>query len=165
MKTFRHILSYLVVLPLFVLSCRPSTSPTNVEEIKKAIEALDAQQVAAFASKDLDAMIANYATDAVILAPNTPMVSGRDNIQPFFKEMASMMDEFTFAMTKLDASGDLAYEYGTYRGVFGGVEDKGKYLTVWRKQPDGKWMIVADIFNTDLPLPTPPPAEPAKKGK
>jgi len=34
--------------------------------------------------------------------------------------------------------------------------DKGKYVTVYRKQPDGKWKVVADIFNSDLPAPAPP---------
>jgi hypothetical protein len=32
-------------------------------------------------------------------------------------------------------------------------------------QSDGKWMIVVDMFNTDLPAPTPPAPEPTKKGK
>ncbi len=165
MKTFRLLGFSPVVLSCVLLSCQPQPQATNVEEIKKAIEVLDAQQVQAFASKDLDAMTANYAPDAVILAPNSPMVSGRDNIRSFFQEMSGMMDTFTFGLTRFDASGDLAYEIGTYAGSFGGVADKGKYATVWKKQADGKWMIVVDIFNTDLPAPAPPPAEPAKKGK
>lgn len=165
MKTFRLLGFFPVVLSCVLLSCQPQPQATNVEEIKKAIQDADARQVAAFASKNVDAMVANYAPDAVILAPNAPMVSGRDNIRSFFQEMSGMMDSFTFGLTQFDASGDLAYEIGTYAGSFGGVADKGKYATVWKKQADGKWMIVVDIFNTDLPAPAPPPAEPAKKGK
>ena len=33
------------------------------------------------------------------------------------------------------------------------VADRGKYVTIWRKQPDGKWKVVADILNSDLPVP------------
>jgi len=29
--------------------------------------------------------------------------------------------------------------------------DKGKYLEIWKKQADGSWKCVADMFNTDLP--------------
>jgi len=25
----------------------------------------------------------------------------------------------------------------------------GKYMTVWKKQPDGSWKVVADMGNTD----------------
>jgi len=30
-------------------------------------------------------------------------------------------------------------------------EDRGKAVLVWKKQPDGSWKAVADIFNFDLP--------------
>ncbi len=29
----------------------------------------------------------------------------------------------------------------------------GKYLTVWQKQADGRWMVAADMFNADAPPP------------
>jgi ketosteroid isomerase-like protein len=31
------------------------------------------------------------------------------------------------------------------------AKDKGKYLTVWKRQMDGTWKIVRDINNSDLP--------------
>jgi ketosteroid isomerase-like protein len=31
------------------------------------------------------------------------------------------------------------------------VTDKGKYVTVFRKQADGTWKVVADVTNSDLP--------------
>ena len=36
------------------------------------------------------------------------------------------------------------------------VTDHGKLVEVWKKQADGKWKSVVDIFNSDLPLPAPP---------
>ena len=27
----------------------------------------------------------------------------------------------------------------------------GKYLTIWKKQVDGRWMVSADMFNADAP--------------
>ena len=30
------------------------------------------------------------------------------------------------------------------------MTDKGKYLKVWKKQPDGSWKCVADMFSSDL---------------
>jgi len=29
--------------------------------------------------------------------------------------------------------------------------EKGKYLTVWKKQADGSWKVIEDMFNSDLP--------------
>jgi ketosteroid isomerase-like protein len=31
------------------------------------------------------------------------------------------------------------------------VTTVGKYVTVWKKQADGQWKVVADIFNRDAP--------------
>jgi ketosteroid isomerase-like protein len=142
----------LAALCVLLLSCKQET---NVAEVRKQIEEADARQVQAFKTKDHAAMLANYAPDAVILPPGGPSVTGREAMDAFFKEMSAMMNDFNFAMTKFDVSGDLAYEVGKYNGVFGSVSDTGKYMTVWKRQADGKWMIVADIFNTDLAPQTP----------
>jgi ketosteroid isomerase-like protein len=37
------------------------------------------------------------------------------------------------------------------------LRDRGKYVTVWRKQADGSWRVVRDVFNSDLPVPGPVP--------
>jgi ketosteroid isomerase-like protein len=163
MKALRVALLCLVSLPIFLLSCK---QPTNVADVRKEIEAADARQMQAFATKDMAGLTANYAADAMVLPQNGPMVSGRENREAFFKEMSNMVSGFKFSMSHFDASGDLAYEVGTYTGMMGPVSDTGKFVTVWKRQADGKWMIVADIFNTNLAPPAaapPPPVEQKKK--
>jgi ketosteroid isomerase-like protein len=61
----------------------------------------------------------------------------------------------------------LAYVYGKYSWVLmipgqPQAPDSGKYIEVWRKQANGNWKIIRDVFNSDVPLPTPSPV-PAKK--
>ena len=66
---------------------------------------------------------------------------------------------------KVDGRDDLAFVLGPLAMTFvppgapGPISDSGKYVEVWRKQPDGKWLIAVDISNSDL-APTPP--SPAK---
>ena len=33
------------------------------------------------------------------------------------------------------------------------VTDRGKYVEAWKKQADGAWKVVEDIYNSDLPAP------------
>jgi hypothetical protein len=35
--------------------------------------------------------------------------------------------------------------------MMGGGSEKGKYVTIWKKQPDGSWKAADDIFNADTP--------------
>lgn len=148
MSNLRIVQLCVLILSIVLLSCNQAT---NVEQARSEIKEANAQQVKAFAEKDVEGMTTNYADDATILPQHSPMITGREDIYASFKEMASMMDEFNFSTTSFDASGDLAYEIGTFTGVFGSVADTGKYVTVWKRQDDGKWKIVADIFNTSLP--------------
>lgn len=32
------------------------------------------------------------------------------------------------------------------------MTDKGKFLEVWKKQADGNWKCVADMFSSDVPV-------------
>ena len=52
----------------------------------------------------------------------------------------------------------MGYTLGNYEMSFNDpagkpVNDKGKYVSIWAKQPDGKWKVVVDMFNSDLPAP------------
>ena len=54
---------------------------------------------------------------------------------------------------EMAASGDLGFTYGNY--VFNSknkegkiVASYGKYMSVWRKQKDGSWKVVADMGNS-----------------
>jgi ketosteroid isomerase-like protein len=31
-------------------------------------------------------------------------------------------------------------------------QESGKYVVILQKQPDGSWLVVVDIWNSDLPL-------------
>jgi hypothetical protein len=70
-----------------------------------------------------------------------------------------------FSPTKADvgAGGDIGYTTGTYGMTMNDaagtpMTENGKYVAVWKKQPDGQWKVVEDIFNTDTGQ-GPPPAE------
>ena len=72
----------------------------------------------------------------------------------FISQMA--VKDMKFHTDEVMVAGDLAVENGTYEMTLlpkGGKEmvDKGKYLTVWKKQADGSWKIVRDINNSDRP--------------
>lgn len=65
----------------------------------------------------------------------------------------------SFASTKVEVSkaGDLAYSQGAYTTTMTAAKskkvltEKGKYVTVFKKQPDGGWKAVADSFTADAP--------------
>jgi len=108
---------------------------------------------------------ATISDDAAFLLPNAPVVNGRENIKAALRPMlADPNFALTFQSTRAEASkgGDFVYLVGTYSMTLSRpsdkapVTDKGKYLHVFKKQPDGSWKAVADMISSDLPARTEP---------
>ena len=121
-----------------------------------AISGLDAEFMKAADAKNAGALVkAFYAADAVLMPPNHPIVEGRANIQSFLQGlMDSGFTSIKLETTTIAGGGDLAYGRGRYTLSMappGGapVEDVGKYIVTYRRQANGTWQAVADIFNSD----------------
>lgn len=104
---------------------------------------------------DLDRLVAAYSEDAVYMPPHHAAVHGRGAIREYLKgPMQHGVGNLTYEVTYIKRSGGLAYDVGRYSMTVpqdgGARQDHGKYLTVWKRQPDGRWKIVADSFSSDL---------------
>jgi uncharacterized protein (TIGR02246 family) len=139
-------------------ACSGPTSDSRVAD-EAAIREADAASLRAIAAKQVDATVSFYDEQASILMPNAPIVTGREQIRKAWEQMFAMPG-FNFApkTTKIEVarSGDLAYAQGTYEFSAADpkgrpVSDRGKYVVVWKKQTDGAWKAVADIWNSDAP--------------
>lgn len=128
---------------------------TTGQEFASVIQALREQFVRNFNAGNADELVkAFYSEDALLLPPNMPMVSGRSNIRDVIKAFLDMgARDASLKDIHVGSSGDLGYVIGTYSFNVGGARDSGKYLEVHRRQPDGSWKAIADIWNSDSPPP------------
>lgn len=125
---------------------------------EQIIQGIDARWSKSLQSKDLDAVMTNYAEDAVLLPPDEPIVEGKERIREWFaKRMALPGYSATFTPTKIVASrsGDIAYEVGTFRAAINdqsgiAITYLGKHLVTWEKRA-GTWKVVAESINRDAP--------------
>jgi uncharacterized protein (TIGR02246 family) len=162
--------SALILSVAFCLSgCSREPADTRVAD-ERAIRATDAAMLTAAQAKDADRVVATYASDATLLPPNEPMVTGKDGIRAgWARAMAIPGFDINWQILKFDISrsGDLAYTTATYVSAMQdatgkAVSDNGKDIEVWKKQADGSWKVEADSFNSDLPVVAPAKAPVAK---
>lgn len=144
------------------VGCNKAVVPDTREADIRSVKELETMLVKDIATKNVGKVASYFAFDGSILYPNAPIISGRDNIEAAWKMVLSDPNYvLTFQSTNADVSksGELAYTVGTYSLTMSSpidkkpVTDRGKYLTVFKKQPDGNWKVVADMANSDLPLP------------
>ena len=141
------------------LACQPAPaklSDADVAALRAGVDSIEAQIL----SRRDSAAAAHYTENAVFMVPNLPALEGRAAIRAWFTG-GPPLSSFTLTPQEIDGSGDVAYVRGTWTltiaaaGKTPAIEDHGKFLEVRRKQANGSWLMVADIFNSDVPLPTP----------
>jgi uncharacterized protein (TIGR02246 family) len=157
------LVSSLVIIG-FALACQqppPPSPPDTRAADERAVREADAAWSKAWAAKDLEGSLSFVADDASVFLANAPIVTGKESIRKWASElMANPGFAGSWQASKVEASraGDLAYVVGTYQLTLNDakakpVTDRGKYLTVWKKQPDGTWKALVDTANSDLPVP------------
>ena len=137
----------------FTACQQAAETPTDMAQVKTEIQALENAWASALSTKDLDALMALYADDAVSMPDNEPMLVGKDAIRKNQElEFAGTPDGTTYAFEVLDVYGDgnTVTETGkaTYKDAAGKVTGTGKYIAVWKKQGD-KYLCVQEIYNGD----------------
>lgn len=124
-----------------------------------AIRAIDAEWTRAATAGEGNAIAALYATDATVLPPMEPIRQGEASKKYWVDFMNSFSGPIALTTTAVDGRGDLAYTSGTYRmaltpkkaGAKPLPTEEGKYVTVVKKQADGSWKILYDIWNANAP--------------
>ena len=158
------------ILPVFVAACAPkgetpvtdsaapaATPTVDAGAVRRTIDSANARVADALARADTTVLLASYTEDAVTMMPGYPAWRGRSemaaNGSKFFETVK--LSDVKFNTTDVDIAGDYAIETGTYEMTVTPkgakpMADKGKYLTIWKKQADGSWKIYRDISNTSL---------------
>ena len=145
-----------ILLVLAISGCAPQM---DVEADEAAIRETANEWMNAANAKDVERLVDLYADDASLFPPNAPLVTGKEAIGTVWSELIESPGFATSLQTtkvEISRAGDLAYMVGTLEDTRNDPEgnpvtDRGKWVVALKKQPDGAWKIVADIWNSDLP--------------
>lgn len=145
-------------LAILVLSCAPAPH-ADLAAAAAQIRALSARWMVADSLRDEQTAVSFYAEDAVEMPSNAPAVHGKTAILAWYQSwLHDPNSRLSFATDSVLVApgGEMALERGHYRFVTRTpakeTVDTGKYLTVWSKRGDS-WLVVADMANSDLPMP------------
>src|SRR5215831_16840258 len=107
-------------------------------------------------SGNIDEMLSVSTDDIVIMSPNDSTLYGRDEWKEWLEEYFQYFrfTAFTEPERSVVFNGDFAVEWTTYMiaiAPVGGrsrIRDDGRFLTIWKQQPDGGWKISQMIWNS-----------------
>lgn len=120
---------------------------------RAAIAARSREFSEAYMRGDVDAMLAIYTGDAVIFPPRSEAISGAAAIRRYWRlPPGQRITVHRARPAEIVVDGGHAYDHGTYE--VSGVRDgtawgptRGKYVIVWRREPEG-WRMQLDMWNS-----------------
>ncbi len=154
----------LTVTCLFTLvACAQTTTPAsqpadtraaNETSVRAAVERFKS----AISRRNVDGILTFYASDGWQLPQNGPIARTEAERRALWTTLAGLplAQDAVDVADRIDMaeSGDLAVQYGEFRQVM--VDGKGnfksipqKFVTSWRKQPDGSWKISASMATVE----------------
>ena len=124
-----------------------------------AIRDADIAWSRAFETGDLEAIVSYYADDVTVLPPNLPAAVGKQAARELNRSQLAtpgLSGSWRPERVEVARSRDIGYSWGNYVVTMTGpsgspVDDRGKYVAIWRKQADGSWKVAVEAFNSDLP--------------
>jgi ketosteroid isomerase-like protein len=120
------------------------------------VDALKATLVRALEQADARLAASLYQPGARLLPPGAAVITGDDAVLDFWqRRIDAGSDGGVLETVRRDEYGDVVVEEGRYGRRSGErLLDSGKYLVVFRRQPDGSWRYATDMWNSDTPAPT-----------
>jgi uncharacterized protein (TIGR02246 family) len=153
--------SGLMLTPLTLLVVSGCAPQVDIEAERSALREAAVAYHEAASALNAEAVVALYAEDAVLMPPNADQIAGLDNIRGFVNEFVDTPGfeaRFGPPTVEVSLSGDLGWTVATSEMTFEGpdgepVVERIRDLHLWKKQADGSWKVVVDIWNSEMPAP------------
>ncbi|MGM0408357.1 MAG: YybH family protein [Bacteroidota bacterium] len=144
------------LLVLFLLAGTSYQESFDIEAEKKVIRDMVATAFKAEQQKDMNTLLNYYSEDVIVQLPNMPRIQGREALKKFYYEFFKILVSIEGGSieVRISEDGDMAWDYGWNRSVVNGhdgpIEDKGKYLSIYKKINE-EWKCVAISSSSDKP--------------
>ncbi len=139
---------------------RPMTASLrgDMSRSEAAVRRITQEWMLACNTKHLDDLLDLYVADALVLRSNYPPVRGAAAVREFFfGALDAGLGDVEIEPLRLEVSGEMAYEAGRCKALVPSTtgkrrEERGKYLWVCARQPNGEWKLAVDCWSSDLSL-------------
>lgn len=145
---FSILLAVVLLVCLFSPVALAQTGKSEMDKLRKAVNEL----AEAYNRLDVDRILSIYAEDATYLIEDAEMLRGKEAIRKYFSQELPEKVQFKRDIIDLKIEGKMAYEIVNQVVT---VQMKGqepqtipnKCIHVWKKQKDGSWKVLIDMFN------------------
>ena len=128
-------------------ACSQPAAEGSVDRDVAAIRGAHAALDDAARRGDYAGWAGHFTQDAVLMPPGRPTIQSEREMRHLFEARPESLEGGS-EILEVEIREDVAFVRGRYRlrgiGPRGPIEDAGKMIEVWLRQPDGGWLWVID---------------------
>jgi ketosteroid isomerase-like protein len=151
--------SALVLATTLALGCGGASNGTDWPHVDRALleaelKKTDLEFADATDKRGVEGWVSYFATDGAQLSARAEVVRGPDAVREQMSQFFAKGDRklsWKPLLVQVSPAGDMGYTYGPYEVLSVGrdgvteVIRRGTYMTVWRREKDGRWKVIADL--------------------
>jgi ketosteroid isomerase-like protein len=153
-----------MILSVATIACsrtEPAQNSAQDDAHQAGVDSAATRLLAALRTDSPDSLLALMAEDVIIMPPGEPVLKGKAAVRTWYEQFVKQMRTSSLNITdrELLISGDHATEVAGFEWtlvpVAGGqqIVDRGSYIQVWKRQPDGRWVFSREVWNSAAPPP------------
>jgi ketosteroid isomerase-like protein len=146
---------------LVAVACSGIPAPEQVDHtaLRAGVDSAASRLLGALRTNSSDSLMALMAEDVVLMPPNEPVLKGRAAVRAWYDQLLTQLrtSDLTIIDREVLLGGEWATEVATFEWtlvpVAGGPAtlDRGSYVQVWHREPDGRWLFAREIWNSTTP--------------
>lgn len=145
----RIVISHVSLLLVLFAACRYGPEPFSDQDLAE-IRRVEQEYVKALLAGDVETILAQRTPDFLLMPQGAPVINAREALRESYR---STPLAFTLAPVGTEGRDDLAYNRGRWWGTWVSASDTvtrtGKYLQIWRREPDRSWLMALEMWNSD----------------
>lgn len=149
----------LTVLAAAACAGTPDAKTLDGGTAQAGVDSAASRLLTALRTNDSDSLIALMADDVVLMPPNEAVLRGKEAVRAWYDQLLTQLRTSSLTITDREVlvggvwATELASFEWTLIPVAGGpaVIDRGSYVQVWHREPDGRWLFTRELWNSIAP--------------
>lgn len=146
-----------IIVITILVGCNQHNAKVDTKSEGEKIMQISRAWSRSASANDIEKTLSYWADDAIVMPPGQPPLKGKKAIRQMI-EGTSKIPGFKITWEPLSVSvstsGDMAYMIEQNQIIFNDslgkpITEFNKVVTVWRKEADGSWKNMVDMWNAD----------------
>jgi uncharacterized protein (TIGR02246 family) len=150
----------LIVLAIVACSGAPGPERWDHAALQAGVDSAANRLLTALRTNDPDSLMVLMADDVVLMPPNEAVLKGKAAVRAWYDQFLTQLrtSDLTITDREVLIGGEWATELAAFEWTLVSVAgrpaviDRGSYVQVWHREPDGKWLFARELWNSTAPL-------------